>query len=130
MRKPNGESRSVVKSGKNKPYIPERGDLVWVSFTPQAGHEQSGRRQALVLTPGDYNVRSGLALMCPITSRIKGYPFEVILPKGSEISGAILTDQVKSLDWRKREAIFIDRVGKSLMTEVIDLVMTLLHEED
>src|SRR2546425_1274360 len=80
--------------------VPDAGDLVWLSFDPQAGHEQSGRRPALVLSPASYNGKSGLALVCPITSRVKGYPFEVSLPEGSKFAGVILADQLRSLDWR------------------------------
>ena len=79
-------------------YVPDRGDVVWLHFTPQAGHEQAGHRPALVLSPASYNRRSGLMLCCPITSRVKGYPFEVALGGGQELAGVILADQVKSLD--------------------------------
>src|SRR2546427_12812343 len=84
-------------------YVPERGDAVWISLDPQAGHEQAGRRPALVLSPAAYNGRVGLALFCPITSQVKGYPFEVPIPAGLPISGVIGADQVKSLDWRARK---------------------------
>src|SRR5574340_545890 len=87
-----------------KPYVPKRGDAVWITLTPQTGHEQAGRRPAVVLSPAAYNAKVGLALMCPITSRIKGYPFEVILPAGLPVTGAVLADQVKSLGWRARRA--------------------------
>src|SRR5438874_3778944 len=85
-------------------YAPDRGDLVWLEFNPQAGHEQAGRRPALVISPRTYNRRVGLALFCPITSQVKGYPFEVVLPEGLKAQGAILCDQIKSLDWRARDA--------------------------
>ena len=81
-------------------YVPRRGDIVWLSFTPQAGHEQAGRRPALVLSPSAYNRKVGLALFCPVTSRVKGYPFEVTVPKGLSVAGVVLADQVKSLDWQ------------------------------
>ncbi len=97
-------------------YVPERGDLVWLHFDPQSGHEQSGRRPALVISPKGYNRKVGLALFCPITSRVKGYPFEVELPEGMKVAGAILADQVKSLDWRARKA---DRMGK-VTPDIID----------
>ena len=84
-------------------YIPERGDAVWITLDPQAGHEQAGRRPALVLSPSAYNGRVGLALCCPITSQVKGYPFEVPLPVGSPVSGVVGADQVKSLDWRAQK---------------------------
>ena len=80
-------------------YIPDRGDAVWISFNPQAGHEQAGHRPAVVLSPRAYNQKSGLALFCPITSRIKGYPFEVVLPPDLPVQSAVLCDLVKSLDW-------------------------------
>jgi mRNA interferase MazF len=85
-------------------YIPERGDVVWITFNPQAGHEQAGRRPAVVLSPKTYNSKAGLALLCPITSQVKGYPFEVSLPEGLPVSGVVLSDQVKSLDWKARNA--------------------------
>ena len=85
-------------------YVPDRGDIVWLQFDPQAGHEQAGRRPALMISPKAYNQKVGLALFCPITSQVKGYPFEVVLPRGLPASGAILSDQLKSLDWRVRRA--------------------------
>ncbi|HEV2125939.1 MAG TPA: endoribonuclease MazF, partial [Chloroflexota bacterium] len=93
---------------KKPAYVPERGDLVWLSFTPQAGHEQAGRRPALVISPAVYNGKVGLAIFCPITSQVKGYPFEVPLGGGS-IGGVVLADQVKGLDWRARKAEFAER---------------------
>jgi mRNA interferase MazF len=98
---------------------PHRGDIVWVSFTPQAGKEQAGRRPALIVSPDQYNKKSGLALICPITSRIKGYPFEVIIPQGLPIEGAILSDQVRSLDWKARNAEFICQLPDDAITEVV-----------
>jgi mRNA interferase MazF len=85
-------------------YVPERGDVVWITFNPQAGHEQKGRRPAVVLSPKAYNGKVGLALLCPVTSQVKGYPFEVAIPDGLSVNGVILSDQVKSLDWRARKA--------------------------
>jgi mRNA interferase MazF len=99
-------------------YVPERGDLVWLTFNPQAGHEQSGRRPAVVLSPRTYNGKVGLGLFCPITSQVKGYPFEVILPDGLSISGAILADKVKSLDWRARQAEKISALLLETMQEL------------
>ena len=84
-------------------YVPDRGDLVWLEFTPHAGSEQRGRRPALVLSPKSYNGKVGLALFCPVTSKVKGYPFEVKLPDGYAVSGVVLSDQLKSLDWRSRK---------------------------
>jgi mRNA interferase MazF len=107
-------------------YTPERGDVVWLNFTPQSGHEQAGRRPAVVISPAAYNKKVGLALFCPITSQIKGYPFEVALPKNSKISGVILTDQVKSLDWQAREVKFIAKISSEAMEEVLKKIKTLI----
>ena len=106
--------------------IPRKGDVVWVSLNPQAGHEQAGRRPALVLSPIEYNTRVGLALMCPVTSKVKGYPFEVPLPENLEVSGVILADQVKSLDWRVRKAEHACTVPQSVMSEVLGKLNALL----
>lgn len=110
-------------------YIPDRGDLVWLEFTPQAGSEQRGRRPALVLSPKSYNGKVGLALFCPLTSKVKGYPFEVELPDGYTVSGVILSDQVKSLDWRSRKARLIDRVSPDVIAMVIARVSPLLEPD-
>lgn len=91
-------------------YIPERGDLVWLQFNPQSGHEQEGKRPALVISPSSYNEKVGLSLLCPVTSKVKGYPFEDIIPQDLPIEGAILSDQLKSLDWQSRKAIFICKI--------------------
>ncbi len=107
-------------------YIPDRGDAVWIQFDPQAGHEQRGHRPALVLSPVSYNGRTGLAILCPITSQEKGYPYEVRLPDDLKLSGVILADQVKSLDWRVRKAAFICKVPKTTTTEVIQKLATLI----
>jgi mRNA interferase MazF len=107
-------------------YTPDRGDMVWIAFNPQAGHEQAGRRPALVVSPAAYNSRVGLALLCPITTKIKGYPFEVLLPEGLKINGAVLSDQVKSLDWKIRQAEFICRLPAVTLDEVLHKLNTLL----
>lgn len=107
-------------------YVPERGDVVWISLNPQAGHEQAGRRPALVVSPRAYNGKVGLAIVCPITGRIKGYPFEVTIPKGLEVKGAVLSDQVKSLDWRARHAEFLCMLPEGTTAEVLQKVGTLL----
>jgi mRNA interferase MazF len=107
-------------------YVPERGDLVWLEFTPQAGSEQRGRRPALVLSPKAYNGKVGLALFCPVTSKIKGYPFEVKLPDGYSVSGVVLSDQLKSLDWRSRKAELIARVSSDVIAMVTSRVLPLL----
>jgi len=105
---------------------PNRGDLIWICLNPQAGHEQAGRRPALVISPFEYNSTVGLALMCPVTSRAKGYPFEVALPADIEISGVILADQIKSLDWSARRAEIACRVPISVTDEVLGKLGTLL----
>ena len=110
-------------------YVPERGDVVWLSFNPQTGHEQAGRRPALVLSPVAYNGRVGLALFCPITSQVKGYPFEVALPAGSELRGVVLADQVKSLDWRARRAERLGRLPDPEVQEVLEKLTTLLADD-
>ena len=108
-------------------YVPDRGDLVWLDFTPQAGHEQRGQRPALVLSPAAYNGKVGLALCCPITSQIKGYPFEVRIPEGLKIKGAVLSDQVKNLDWGVRKARLIGRAPAALVDEVMGKLLALLR---
>ena len=110
----------------SRSYVPERGDIVWLTLNPQAGHEQSGRRPALVVSPSVYNGRSGLALFCPITGQVKGYPFEVLVPDNLPVQGAILSDQLRSLDWRARQAEPICRVPEETTTEVLAKVGTLL----
>lgn len=107
-------------------YVPSRGDIVWLTFTPQAGSEQAGRRPAIVLSPSSYNGKVGLAIFCPITSHIKGYPFEVQLPKEFPITGVVLADQVKSLDWRSRNAQFAYQASQEVITEVLQKVATLI----
>ena len=107
-------------------YCPQRGDIVWLSFNPQAGHEQAGHRPALVLSPREYNQKVGLALFCPITSQIKGYPFEVALPARLPLSGVVLSDQIKSLDWKTRKASFCAKLPPSFLEEVIAKFQTLL----
>ena len=108
------------------PEPPGRGDLVWISLNPQAGHEQAGRRPALVLSPRAYNERVSLAIFCPITSRAKGYPFEVALPEGLPIAGVVLADQVKSLDWVARRAETVCTVPIGVTAEVLGKLGVLL----
>ena len=108
-------------------YVPERGDVVWITLNPQAGHEQAGRRPAVVLSPRSYNGKVGLAILCPITSRVKGYPFEVQIPSGLEVRGAILADQVKSLDWRAREAELMCTLPAEAIAEVLQKIRVLLR---
>jgi len=108
------------------PEVPNRGDIVWLSLDPQAGHEQAGRRPALVLSPATYNGRVGMALVCPITNRAKGYAFEVPLPTGLDITGVVLADQVKCLDWRARRSVWICDVPPDVIAEVLDRLGMLL----
>jgi mRNA interferase MazF len=108
-------------------YVPDRGDAVWLEFNPQAGHEQAGRRPALVLSPQAYNSKVGLLVCCPITTKIKGYPFEVVLPADLAVTGAVLSDQVKSLDWKAHQVGFIVKVPDTLVREVLAKLNTLLR---
>ncbi|MFK5976530.1 MAG: endoribonuclease MazF [Sulfurovum sp.] len=112
-----------MKSGS---YIPDRGDIVWINFTPQTGHEQRGKRPALILSPKIYNEKTSLCICLPITSKIKGYPFEVALPKGLEVAGVILSDQIKSLDFVAREISFIDKVPNEVLVQVQKNVLALV----
>jgi mRNA interferase MazF len=99
---------------------------VWISLNPQAGHEQSGRRPAVILSPQNYNNKVGLAILCPITNQVKGYPFEVLIPPDLPVSGAILSDQVKSLDWRTRNAELICTLPSEITSEVLQKLNTIL----
>lgn len=108
-------------------YVPDRGHIVWMNFTPQAGHEQAGHRPALVLSPIEYNRKSGLALLCPITSIVKGYPFEVTLPVTSAVRGVVLADQIKSLDWKARNARYECDTTTQVVSEVLAKVNVLLN---
>jgi mRNA interferase MazF len=108
-------------------YIPDRGDIVWITFNPQAGHEQEGRRPALVLSTAAYNGKVGLAIFCPITNQVKMYPFEVLIPDGLKISGTILSDQVKSLDWRVRQVEFVCKLPLATFNEVVQKLSTLIR---
>lgn len=108
-------------------YVPEAGDLVWIDFTPQAGREQAGRRPGVVLTPRTYNEKTSLAVLCPITSHSKGYPFEVALPPAGRIRGVVLTDHLKSLDWRQRNALKGGSVSPRILGEVLDRISALLQ---
>ena len=108
------------------PHCPKRGDVVWISFNPQAGHEQAGHRPALILSPHSYNRKVGLVILCPLTNQIKGYPFEVRIPEGLKASGAVLSDQVKSMDWRARNASLLCHAPEATVREVLNKVGTLL----
>ena len=110
-------------------YIPGRGDIVWLQFDPQAGHEQAGIRPALVISPKVYNKKVELGLFCPITSHVKGYPFEVLLPEGLKVTGAILADQIKSLDWRVRRAKRFTKAPREVVNEVLAKILALVGDD-
>jgi mRNA interferase MazF len=111
-------------------FTPNRGDVIWLDFDPQADHEQTWRRPALVLSPTDYNSPSGLAIVCPITNQQKGYPFEVRIPAGLPISGVVLADQVRSLDWRQRKAKRITAITDAVLAEVVAKVAALIEPDE
>lgn len=125
MARPNGARPSGGKAGKSN-YVPDVGDLVWLTFTPQAGREQSGRRPGLVMSPAEYNSKTSLCLVCPITSHAKGYPFEVVLPDDLEVEGVILSDHLRSADWRARQVEYVDAVDSATLAEVQDRLRELL----
>ena len=112
----------------SKGYVPKRGDAVWLNLNPRAGHEQAGRRAAVVLSPQAYNGKVGLAVFCPITSQKKGYPFEVEIPAGLEVAGMVLADQVKSLDWRARNVELICPLPTRIVTEALEKLGVLLFK--
>ena len=107
-------------------YVPDRGDIVWLEFDPQKGHEQKGRRPEIVLSKKEYNQKSNLALICPITSRIKGYPFEVRI--NSIIQGVMVSDQIRSIDWKSRNAAFIEKTSEEILNEILENINLLLNE--
>jgi mRNA interferase MazF len=108
-------------------YIPSRGDIVWLDFSPSSGHEQSGKRPSLCLSQKDYNFKTGLALFCPCTSIIKGYPYEVLIQGNDKIHGVVLADQIKSLDFKTRNISFIATLPESLLVQVLAKLTTLLE---
>lgn len=110
----------------SQPYVPQYGDAVWITLNPRVGHEEAGRRPAVVLSPEKYNSKVGLAILCPITNQVKGYPFEVLLPSGLPVTGAVLSDQVRSLDWRARKAELICALPDETISEVLQKLATLL----
>lgn len=116
-----------MKLGNGVSYIPERGDIVWINFNPQKGHEQAGRRPAIIISPANYNNLVGLAIMCPITNQVKGYPFEVLLSDRMQTLGVVLADQVKSLDWKARQAQFIEKASSDITEQVIAKIMPLFY---
>lgn len=107
--------------------VPERGDVFWIEFQPQSGHEQGGTRPCVVLSPASYNGKVGLAVLCPVTAQVKGYPFEVLLPAGLPVQGVVLSDQVKSLDWRSRKARFLCRLPEVVTKQVVAKLEVLLR---
>ena len=109
-------------------YIPQRGDVIWITLNPQAGDEQAGRRPAVVLSPGAYNGKVGLAILCPITGQVKGYPFEVLIPDGLPVGGIILADQVKSLDWKARNAEHMCTLSSEVIAEVLAKLGVLVEQ--
>jgi len=108
-------------------YTPDRGDAIWITLNPQAGHEQADRRPSLVLSPAAYNRKVGLAVLCPITNQVKGYPFEVLIPHGLRVSGAVLADQVKNLDWKARQAKLICKLPAAVTNDTLRKLNTLLR---
>jgi len=112
----------------SRTYVPQCGDVVRITLNPQAGHEQAGRRPAVVLSPRSYNGKTGLAILCPITNQIKGYPFEVLIHPGLLVAGAILSDQVRSLDWRARNAELVCTLPTDTISEVLRKLVTLLSQ--
>ena len=114
---------------KRPAYTPAQGDVVWLDFNPQAGHEQAGRRPAVILSPTAYNKKLGLALVCPVTRQAKGYPFEVALPAGISVAGVILSDHIKSLDWIARRAERIDKLDEPTLQAVLQRARTLLTRD-
>ena len=106
-------------------YVPGRGDVVWLAFDPQIGHEQMGTRPAVTVSPSLYNGKVGLAAFCPVTSQVKGYPFEVVIPDGLPVKGVILSDQVKTLDWQARKAQLICVLPEDVIAEVLGKLRTL-----
>jgi mRNA interferase MazF len=108
-------------------YVPERGDVVWLTLDPAAGHEQAGHRPALVISPASYNGRVGLAVVCPITSHAKGYPFEVAVTGSERVSGVVLSDAVRNVDWRARRARFVENLSPDSVRQVLKKLATLVQ---
>ncbi len=111
-------------------YVPQRGEAIWLDFEPQAGREQAGRRPAVVLSPASYNGKAGLALVCPVTRQTKGYPFEVPLPDGLPVSGVVLVDHVRSLDWRARHAEPIGTMPEEVVDDIAAKLVALVVRAD
>lgn len=124
-RKSEQDRELATKSGSAS-YTPNRGDVVWLTFDPQAGHEQAGVRPAVVLSPRTYNERSSLIVVVPVTRRIKGYPFEVALPSDLPVTGVVLADQLKSVDWRARDARLIGSLPEPILNDILQRAALLL----
>ncbi|MBF0546364.1 MAG: type II toxin-antitoxin system PemK/MazF family toxin [Candidatus Riflebacteria bacterium] len=107
-------------------FIPDRGDVIWLDFNPSLGHEQAGRRPAIVLSSFKYNQKVGLAVVCPITSQVKGYPFEIQIPQGFKIQGVILSDQLKSIDLSERNVEMIFKIPIPVVEEVQKFAISVL----
>jgi mRNA interferase MazF len=114
----------------DRSYVPDRGDVVWLELNPQSGHEPAGRRPALTISPEAYNRRGGLGLFCPITNKSKGYPFEVAIPENDEVTGVVLADQLKSLDWRSRKAEYFTKVDEETVLEVVGKLLPLIDPNE
>ncbi len=110
---------------RKKAYIPDRGDIVWVNFNPQKGHEQANKRPAIILSPKIYNAKTSLALVCPITSVKKGYPFEVALTKG-KTTGVVLVDQIRSIDWQERKVLFKEKASSEILAETMEMICLII----
>ncbi len=118
---------AIQKKGS---HVPDRGDLVWIDFDPRTGHEQRGRRPAVVLSPASYNRKVELGIFCPVTNQPKGYAWEVAIPDGLVVNGVILADQIKSLDWKKRQTKFAGTLPREILDEVLDKILAVIDPED
>ena len=107
------------------PYVPDSGDLIWLDFDPQAGREQAGRRPAVILSPRYFNQKSSVAYACPISSKVKGYRFQVLLPNGLPVHGVVLCEHMRSLDWRIRNAVFLGLMPDEVLAQVREVVRTI-----
>src|SRR5437588_11849181 len=119
-----------MAAGKKGSCVPERGDLVWIDYDPEAGREQSGRRPAVVLSPSAYNRKVELGLFCPVTNQAKGYAWEVAIPAGLGVTGVILADQIRSLDWKERQARFAGTLPREVLDEVLDRTLALIDPDE
>lgn len=118
----------IEEAVSDSKYVPQAGDIIWLNFDPQAGHEQSGRRPALVLSPIEYNRKVGLCIVCPVTNEEKGYSFEVRLPRKCEVTGVILADHVKNLDWQERKAEFVCKIPEDIFADVLLKIKALIFD--